>query len=405
MKKFNQILERCNEDSRLLETTVDQFLLYYAADRYKLARQFDKKIASFRHVIRDLEDGWVNMFKSQYIGSQIFKQEGLINKIINHSALDIFNDEEMTFLKSQTEYPWRFSFSRIIGNPAKHFYQMEDVMSGEVDLYYSQSITTILQANSVQLWFTLSNFNGMCRQCYGPVMHFSGFEKEDIDFYATEVNNGNWISDTDELMDIVHENPIPFQMLIHGSMLPVVYHKEHQFVKNYAEYSDESFESSVFKDHFKVEYADSVYKMSLHKWSEFPHFAQVYYDENEEALFLMALTDFGFLKLAESMNELGYQISETPDFRVNQGMASTAEKILKRKPKTFEYDQPFSVESEEDEERSNKINQVMAEIIPDINAGKMPDVERLAKQAGMETEDLRDLVEQLMEKVHGKGRH
>lgn len=405
MKKFNKIRERCNEDSRLLETTVDEFLLYYAGERFKLAPQFDKKVARFRHVTRDLEYSWINMFKSQYIGSEIFKEGGLINKVINHSALNHLSEDEKCFLKEQIEHPWRFSFSRIIDNPAVDFYQMEDVMSGEVNLFYSPSITSILGSNQVRLWFTLSNFNGMCRQCYGPVMHFSGFEKEDIEFYATEVNNGDWISDSGELMDIVHQNPIPFQMLIHGSMLPFVFHKEHQFVKNYAEYSDDSFDASVFKDQFKVEYADSVYRMSLHEWSEYPHFAQVYYDEKEEALFLMALTDLGFVKLAETMNELGYQISKTPDFRVNQGMVSTSEFILKRKPKTFEYDQPFSVESEGDEERSDKINQVMAEIIPDINAGKMPDVERLAKQAGMETEELRDLVEQLMEKVHGKGRH
>lgn len=402
MKNFNKIRRRCSEDSRLLETTIDQFLLYYAGEQYKLARQFDKKIASFRHVTREVQDSWVNMFKSQYIGLQIFKEGGLINKIINHSALTHLSEDEKSFLKSQIDHPWRFSFSRIIDNPADDFYEMEDVMTGEAYLIFSPSITTILQTNQVRLWFSLNNFNGLCWQSYGPVMHYSGFEKEDMVYFATEVNNGHWISDAEELMEIVHQNPIPFQMLFNGSRLPLVFHKEHQFVKNYAEYSDDSFDASVFKNRFKVEYAGSVYRMSLLEWSEFPHHAQVYYDEKEEVLFLMALTDLGFIKLAEAMNESGYQISEIPDFRVNHGMKITSERILKRKTKTFDYDQPFSVEDEEDEENLDAVNRVLAEIIPEINAGKMPNIERLAKKTGMEPEELRDLVEQLMEKVHGK---
>lgn len=400
MKNYQHIRDVCDHTSELSASVIDDFLLYFAAEQHNPDREADKRMAAYRHIARDLPEEWLNRYKAQYVAHKIFKKKGLIRKYINHSGLRHFTEEEMDFLRFQKDHPWQFSFAEITGRPEEDFFEMYDVFTGGDYLLFSPSMTTILQTQQPRLWFNMVSFNGECMQTYGPVGFYNGFEPEDIFFFATELNRGRWFEDGHELMEDVEQNPIPYAMLITGTTLPLVAHGDDQVVQITAEYLDDAFNTADFSDDFKVEYSGGVYRLSLNGWNDHPHFSSAYYDEKEQLLFLYSMTDRGFRELVDQLNHIGYNLSYEPDRRVNMPMVTTAGKILKKEYKLNPYEEMFSEEKSDEENRElNNINAMLAALIPYVNSGEKPDFDVLAAKYGTDPETARELYEKARKMV------
>ncbi|TVR13526.1 MAG: hypothetical protein EA391_14075 [Balneolaceae bacterium] len=401
MPDYTSIRNYCKKFQQLNSTVIDGFLIYYAAQQDRLNREAEKKLARYRHISKIMPEGWRNMSITQYIGHRVFRRGGLINKYINHSGLSHLTDEEMAFLELQKEHPWRFSFAEVTGRPEPDFFEMSDQFTGEAYLIYSPGMTRIQQTQNPTLWFNLIGFNGKCFEAYGPIAGYSGFERDDILFFATELNRGKWFENGRELMDNVEENPVPYLCLFSGSNFPLSYHKEDQIVQVSAEYLDDSFNTAAFGDKFKVEYNHGVYKLSLKGWEEFPHYTAAYYDEKEELLFLNSMTDRGFRKLIDRLNECGYRLSYEPDVRLNMAMVKTANDILKKEIELNRYDKLFSIDDpDENPEGLENINTMLAALIPAIITGEKPDLDALAAQYGVDPETAREIYGQLSNKMN-----
>src|SRR5258706_11984534 len=145
MTDFIEIKKICDRASGISTTVIDDFLLHYAAGKDNLAREFDLKIASYKHITQQADISWVRLMKSQYIIHKIFKADGLLRKYLNHEEIKRRPTRELEFLKEQLATPWRFCFSGIEGSPAPDFYQMVDVFSGDSFLLYSKSTTQTLK--------------------------------------------------------------------------------------------------------------------------------------------------------------------------------------------------------------------------------------------------------------------
>jgi hypothetical protein len=273
----------------------------------------NKRFARYRHITREFEDGWADMLKMQYIVHRIFKKDGLIKKYLNHGALKHLDGPERGYLENQAEHPWRFSFSIITGHPAEHFYAMEDVFTGNFFLLYSPGVTETLIEQQAALWFNLIGYNGACWQSYGPIGAYQSFEPDDIFFFATELHPHKWMESGEDIIADVEENPVPYMMLLSGAAYPLTFHKQDQIVQVIAGYKDDSFDTSGLDKHFKVEYAEGVYRLMLKRWGRHPHFSTAYYDEKRKVLFLSSLTDRGFNALIRLLNACGYDLSYEPD--------------------------------------------------------------------------------------------
>ena len=130
-----------------------------------------------------------------------------------------------------------------------------------------------------------------------------------------------------------------------------------------------------------------------------PHFAQIFFDENKNIVLLAAYTDRGFLALVNAINQFGYQFSAEPDIRINMSLLITSEKILKKKIRLNEYDHLFHVESSPEEKESmDNLNYFMSLILPDFNAGRVPDIEKMAAKAGIDVETARNIYNAVSEK-------
>ena len=397
MKEYEQIKRKCEENSRISKRVVDEYLIYYAAARNNLESRMIREFDAYRHITKQLKIEWLNMMKSQFIAHEIFKEEGLIGPYLNHAELKRINKEEREYLEFQFAHPWRFSFSIVKENPEKDLYLMEDVFDSEEFLLFSPGITTTLQEQAVILWFNLIGYNGSCYQSYGPIGAYKSFEPDDIFFFATELNPD--ISDEDDLLSDIKNNPIPYMMLISGANYPLVANKNDQIVHVLAEYDMENMDTGSMKDSFITEYNRGVYRLSLNKWNEHPHFSQAYFDETNKSVLISSMTDRGFKALVNGLNKYGYDFSDEPLVRVNLTMLRTASEILRRNIDLLKYEKLFSkLSTPEEKEKLDKLNLLLEYLILDINAGREPDIASLASKAGVDIEVAKKLVSQIMKK-------
>ncbi len=399
MENFKELYTVCKETSAITLKVVDEFLSYYSAQREGLNFKMDQQLKRFLPVINGMEKSWLYLIKSQYIVHCIFKKNGFIKKYLQHAAIKQLPLQHRSFLEQQSAVPWRFSFSRITAKPETDFYEMEDVYTGESYLLYSPSVSLILAKDSVSLWLCLIAFNGSCWQTYGPLISFASFGPDDIFFFATELNAA---IETDEaLLADIENNPFPYLMLISGSMYPLTIHGKDEILQVSSENAVQSFDSSELKKNFKIEYAEAVYRISFGAWSDAPHFAIAYYLEEQQHLQIRSMTDRGFQALVTALNRHGFGLPTEPDIRVKISMLVSIKHILGKDIQLNPYEELFKIEPEPAaKEEIDKLNHLFALALPIINARQEPDIQALAKEAGVDEATARELLKDILRKFN-----
>lgn len=399
MEKYDRIKKACDGNSRLMARLVDKFLIYHAAAHDNLEKVMQRDFSRYSRAAAMLPADWDSRAKAQYLAHRVFREDGLIRKFLYHSALKKLTSDEMKYLEFQADNPWRFSFSTITANPAEDFYLMGDVFRGENFLLYSPSVTETLKTQRVALWLSLVLFNGSCWQTYGPVNHFSGFEPDDIYFFATEVN-GDIESDLDLIAE-VETNPVPFMHLITGSSLPMLTSNKYRMLRVMAEHIIPNLDTRILAGQFKSAYSNGVYRLTLKRWGTHPHFAEAWYDENIDRLLLTAMTDRGFAELTKAFAECGLELDVEPDVRVHQTMLKVASDILGREIDLPDYSHLFQKDiSPEKQKDLDNLNMLLNLAMPDINAGKEPDYRSIATKAGVDPERAKEILRQVIEQIN-----
>ncbi|NQU81367.1 MAG: hypothetical protein HQ543_07590 [Bacteroidetes bacterium] len=398
MENYDALRSICDENNKISRKVIDEFLIYYAANRDNLKRKMQKEFNSYKHVASELKNEFVNMFKAQYLAHSIFKKDGSLKRLIKHAELQRLTNEEMNFLKKHAEYPWRFSFSVIVENPSKDFYIMEDIFSYEKYLLFSPGVSVTLSERPGLLWLNLIGYNGACWQSYGPIGAYNSFDPDDIFFFATELSPDN--DDEESILTDIENNPLPYMLLFTGSNFPLTVTKEDQIVHIISEFNVEKLDTKALRESFTSEYNSGVYRFALKDWGEHPHFSTAFFDEKEKKLVLSAMTDRGFDALVNAFHDYGYTYPKEPFIRTHPSMIVTAAKIMNKEIKLNEYDNLFTIEpSAEDKEFTDKFNVFAGLVLPDINAGREPDIEKYAGKAGIDIDTARDLIRTIRDKT------
>ena len=398
MKNYDAIRSICDENNRISRKVIDEFLIYYAASRNNLEHKMQKEFNSYKHVTSELKNEFVNMFKAQYLAHSIFKKDGSLKRLIKHAELQRLTNEEMNFLKKHAEYPWQFSFSVIADNPSKDFYIMEDVFSYEKHLLFSPGVSDILSERPGLLWFNLIGYNGACWQSYGPIGSYNSFDPDDIFFFATELSPDN--DDEESILADIKNNPLPYMLLFTGSNYPLTVFKKDQVVHVISEFNVEDLDTKALRESFTSEYNSGVYRFTLKDWGEHPHFSTAFFDEKEKRLVLSAMTDRGFDALMKVFHDFGYTYPKEPFIRTHPSMIVTAARIMNKEIELNEYDKLFTIEpSAENKEFIDKLNIFTGLVLPDINAGREPDIEKHAAKAGIDIDTARDFIRTIRDKT------
>jgi hypothetical protein len=392
MLRFDPIKEHCEKNKILSRKVVDEFIIHYAADKARLVPEMEASIRKYKNAAREMQQANLSFLKSEYIAHRVFKKDGLIHKFLNHSALQGLPKEQMVYLRFNSENPWRFSFAEVSSNPEDSFFKMEDVMTGEAYLLYSPGLQDTLKMSQTRLWFNLIAFNGQCWQTFGLIIPFKAFTADDIFFFATELNPK--ITDEEMLMDEVEKNPFPFFMLICGASLPIISSRGYETLLIQSSDSIPGLPTERLKTSFDVAWNNNVYRLSLKKFAEIPHYAQAYYNENTRELLRTSMTAYGFKMLTRALLKNGMDLPAQPDVSVSLAMLNTTKKILNRKIQLNPYESYFSVKEEESEEMKN-INAFLRLALPFYNAGIEFDINDLANKAGIDPLMAADLWKQV----------
>ena len=275
---------------------------------------------------------------------------------------------------------------------------MKDISTGENFLLYSPGIAeTEKQQGSMSLYFLLIGFNGECWQTYGTLDSFKGIQPFDILYFAKQLKSD--LVSMNEIPKLIDEDPLPFMMLWVGAEFPLTFHKEDAIVICNSSYKQENLDLKKFNQNFIMKQKPSVYMFSLKRWHNFPHFCKCFYHKEEKIFSLNAMTDRGYDKLVEVMNQLGFEFPTEPEIRVTPAMLSVVSEVLGREIELNPYEKLFAKESSpEAKTKLEKINVFLKRLMDAQNSGVDYDLQELAFLSGIEYETAKDLVEQISKK-------
>jgi hypothetical protein len=397
---FKDLKKNIERTQQLSRQVIDNFLIYYAASKDRLDRLFENRIKPYRHITDKMPNEWRNFLKNQFIAHKIFKSGGLISKYLNYVEVGYRSNRELEFLEYQKEHPWRFSFNKIVDNPHSDFYTMQDLFYDQEYLLYSPSVTKALfDMPDISTWFNLIGLSGKCMQTFGTVAYFRSFDREDIIFYARELDHS--LESDSDITEHIEEHPLPYAMLWSGATLPRVVYKDHMIRHVAARYIDDDFRSEMLDQHFGKEFVDNVYKLLLKNWHTHPHHAKAYYDEEENILHLTAMTIKGFEKLVDALNDSGYDLPTEPHDNVSHSMRYIASDILKREIKINPFENLFDQQNTEDADDQNldALNDYISMLVEAVNSGKEPNIAQMAEAAGIDLETAADVAEHMLNQI------
>lgn len=404
MPNYVRIRYYCDKSSAILDKLVDQFLLYLCAAEEGLDQKFDGMLADYAIVIEKMPENWQLWLKSQYIAFQLFRKEGLASKYLNHFRVRRRSDKELDFLKFQIEHPWRFVFCSIEQNPKDCFFEMKDVLTGEVFLLYSPGMAdTVEEQGQVSLFFLLIAFNGECWQTYGSISYFKGIQPLDVLYFARQLKPG--LVSMGDIPELIEKDPLPFMMLWVGGEYPFDFYKQDMIVIVSSDFKQEEFDAKIFNRDFIVKKIEEppVYMLSLKRWQGMPHFSKCFYDVDRKILSLNAMTDRGYSKLVEALNKLGFEFPEEPENRATPAIISAVEEIFGKEIELNPYEKLFTEESLPDvKEELGMVNIFLEKLTDALNLGAEIDLQELAALSGIELEKAQEIVEQVRKKLNLK---
>ncbi|MCE7053902.1 hypothetical protein LZF95_04365 [Algoriphagus sp. AGSA1] len=396
---YSSLIKKCSKVSNFSEPVLND-LMYYAAERNKLDQRFDLLVKKHKNVFGRLGKANQAMFKTQYVIHELFKNEGLIHKYLNHAHIKALPKEEYEYLKAQAANPWRFTYWFVRTNPYPDFFESVDIITGEEFLLYSPGASRTLGEQNVLTFGGLISSNGDCYQTYGPLMGFSSFQADDIFFYAGELDPT--IETIEELTELIEKDLFSFLLLSVYSAIPMVQHQGHEILYVLSTIDATAFEMDLWKDAFRVEYSADVFKMSLKELEAFPHYACVYFDELQEEMTITAMTDFGYDRLAGELNRMGIDAPAEPYIRLHVSMKSAIEEITGHDTELLPHEGLFSQVSpeQEDSPELDAINKFLAELMPAINSRTKFDLDELITRTGADPDAAKDIYKDLMKKLN-----
>lgn len=342
----------------LSNTVLDHFLINYHLKRTLKISKLPVQLKKYDKQFKQLPANGLDLIIAEYAAYEIFKRSGAIHTYLQNPDVLVLPKSEYQYLSDMAKHPWRFSFAIILSNPARGFFEMQDVFIDEEYLLFSPGIQDRIEEMQQlpSLCFNLISFNGDCWQTYGIVNTFNSFTVEDV-FYLDQQLNPN-IELEEDVMREVDKQCIPFILMILGSNFPKTAARGFDVLfVGVTEYW-ETIDIEMLRKDFSIQQISNVVKITSEEISRFPHNAVAYYDRKRCELSRFAMTFEGYNQLAEALMEAGLHVDAGFDFCITPAMLTTAETILGKKPIiTSPYEKLFEkVLTQQDIEDSQKKN-------------------------------------------------
>ena len=421
---YLSLMAYCEDLSLLSRRVIDDWLLEYSAVKNGYDKEFDKRLKREKRKFKELPAEAINLMRAQYVYHQIFGYNQKIRSYLKHKEIKLLPKDEYEYLELMSEEPSRFVCAFLLEKVAPDFYRMADLITGEIMLVYSTSVTTILNQDPyMQSWFIQVHYNRKCFQTFGILQPFRSIAPFDLAYIAAVVCDGETKKEIDEA---IQKDPFRFFPMLAFSRLPVITHKGEQVLSciTEVELDNNSITQKLLTNLGKQLKSDSVGQVTRFVDPElagFPHFGRIYFDGELEILHITTQTKSSFSRYAKILNDCGLELHDLPD----QTLSFTAMECLNMLTnevyradyyeddfKGAEFALPSSGNMgaddfdeygdatgipEFDDEFTDKMNSLLSEIIPLVNASQpIPEAE-LAEKHNMPLNLVQDLVKNTLD--------
>ena len=396
---FEKLADHCQRHQKISKKVLDNFLMDFIGRKEKMDLKMNLYEQKYRHIIRKMPESFFPSVMGEYIMGKTLAPDGFIHKYLNHVELRSLDKSEREFLEFQASHPWRYCFAHIADHPAKDFFRLRDAFLGDEFLLYSPGMEAYwAEGRKHDLYFLLTGFNGTCFHTYGVIIPMRSFTPDDIYFYGTEIFPE--VDSDVTLMESVYKDPMPYLMLASGMEYPITMSGENVMRQWVAVDEIDSIDTEKLKKHFSIQWNKNIYRISQEAWSGPPHFASAYFNETSGELTRYAMTEAGFRELTRGLVKSGLQIGADEDYSVGMSMVVTMEEILRKKINLNEYEAYFPEKDDNpaSEKELDHINRFMQMLLPYFNARTRPDLQSLARQAGIGIDTAQSLYDQLKAK-------
>jgi len=393
-KEKRQIKEHCDNDSILTSRLIDNDILDYSNWKDNTAEKFNHQLLKHVKAARELPESTINFLRAQHMAFQVFKKNGLIRKYLKKGVYDHKSKAEKAFLQNFVEHPLQFTFCIILENLGDDFYIMGDLFTDAEMLVYSPGVTRTLKDTNqtARSWLLMVYNNGLCYQSYGPIIYFKSLGLDDF-FYFGMVKNRN-ISTPENLAVDLNKDPLPYCLLMNFSEIPIMVSRGHATAIIFSISEVSSMNMKDLEKDFIIEYKKGIYRLSLKSLEIFPHFAKAYYDKENEELHLHTMTIEAYDSMVESFQKYGHPVYYEPDFILNTIIGTITKTILGKKVKIDEFEDLFEKRekaSPTEQKQLDDINTFLRLLMTELNEKRKPDLQKLAKEAGISIDTALDL--------------
>lgn len=394
---YNRIESKLLHNREINIKLIDERMLPLATKQEKYEKKFPGKLRKYSSVVKRLENRLPLYLMCQYTAFQLFRENGLGEKYLNHRKMKHITADERAHMEKILQHPWHYTFYRLKEEIEDSFYTMVNICTGEEFTLYSEGTAELLDNFGEDiLFFTLLGFNGDVHETYSLICYFCGFSDRDILAFTKCID-----SSVEEMSDIpaqISKDPIPYMMLFAFAQTPKVNTFQDQEIL-ICSYEIENFlppaKEELEKEFTVVENSGVLYCFD-ENWSEVPHFGALYIDMNKKRLLLDAGTKDAYDALKDRAKRIHIPIADEPNLSMSPAMVMAIGDILNKKRTKESYAHLFNSEYRPEDIASMKeLNTCLEKMSSYININQKMPYENLSTEFGVDVEVIKNIEEKL----------
>ena len=389
---LDEAQRRCDDVHHLLGS-IEAELLSWGGRRHK-PHGFRRDMRRLRAVAKELPEWWHAGAEPQVQAAAVMRQPQFIRKFRNHAAA-LFSADERRLLREFGSHPWFWSLFSVTEALRGDFYRVADFLSGNELLMYSPALTATYRGGS-RLFFTLSFWNGMCCQTFGPLRYFRGYEPFDFAYLGKSLlpevlrNQG--------LEAVVAAKPAHFLLLDRWAETPPVAHSGRALHVCAHEAKVESFSIGEYDHAFDIRGENrekGILKASLKESNPPIECADIYHDRPRQRLLVVTTAMEDYLEIARLLRDQ-VDLPDDPDWYATMNMVLAATTIAGKEHTALAYERQLEPPPDRSAAAALKpVNALVQELTRCRNFGEEYAIVDLATRFGVPMETARELEAQV----------
>ena len=390
---LNAVEERCRDASdQLASFEVD--LLGWCHRRHK-PTAFRRDMRRLRAVANEMPDWWRGPVEAQTMAAAVMRRPDQIRKFAR--TADSLGAGARQLLRHFGKEPWFWSLFSVIEPLRGDFYHVTEHLSGSDTLLYSNALTTTYRQGA-RLFFTLSFWNGVCCQTFGPLHYYRGFEPSDYTYLAKALLPD--VLDSQGLEAVVAAKPAHFLLLDRWAEIPVVAHAGVPIHICAHEARAEPFDLGDYADDlglWESNAAEGLFKASLKDSNPPMECADIFQDRPRRRLLVVTNALEDYREIARLLSDR-VDLPDDPDWYASMNMVVAANQIADKEHPSVPYERRLDKpDRHADETDLQPINALMGELVRCRNFGEDYSLDELAARFGLTLEAAREVEAELQD--------